>query len=203
MQQSKSTSKELIDCFYNYWNRFYWQVCVKDIEKKVVALYLYEKSTSDELTERLKITHKKLKECGLEFEVVLANLDFVRGNHKRASEESFWKTFKTMPWLAVPYKDPGCRKLGRLFCYPFDFDDKDLPNPSLVIVGAKAEFVEPYGVDILMNFGIEAYPFRREAIVKLEVLKGKEVKFDKLFDREMVFSRKKDMSIVSSFLDRF
>lgn len=76
------------------------------------------------------------------------------------SEESFWKKFKTTPWLALPFKDPNYKKLIRIFGYPDMLDDREEAH-TLVIIGPNGEFVDPCGAEILMRFGISAYPFTR------------------------------------------
>lgn len=113
------------------------------------------------------------------------------------NEESFFKTFKSMPWLALPFKDPTYRKLKRLFGHNPD-EVELVQTPSLVIIGPHGEFVEPWGDDILMRYKLQAYPFTREAVAKLETEKIKELKLEMLWDRNALF-RRNNGTDVSSF----
>lgn len=89
----------------------------------------------------------------------------------RVNQDTFNHRFKGMPWLALPFGDPKCKKVERVFDYPFDLDGSpsQIPDPSLVIIGPRGEFVGRFGSDIFMKFGKKAYPFTRESVVKMEV----------------------------------
>lgn len=132
-----------------------------------------------------------------EFEVVLIYLYDTDVTCGRTNEESFRETFNSMPWLALPFKDPSYRKLKRFFGYGLDLSEWE-ETPSLVIFGPNGEFVEPWGADILMNYKLPAYPFSREKVAKLEIEKVKELKLEMLFDRNTLF-RRNDGTDVSSF----
>lgn len=131
------------------------------------------------------------------FEVVLIYLYDTERTCCYANEESFYKTFKSMPWLALPFRDPAYRKLKRLFGLNAD-EDQLVQTPSLVIIGPHGEFVEPWGAEILTSFKPLAYPFTREAVAKLETDKIKEMKLEMLWDRNALF-RRNDGTEVSSF----
>lgn len=109
------------------------------------------------------------------------------------SEESFWEKFKTMPWLALPFKDLNYKKLRRVFEYPRD----NVVGPNLVIFGPHAEYIEPYGCLFLQLYKIPAYPFTRKKAAELESEKVKELKLEMLWELDTVF-RRSDGSQVSS-----
>lgn len=96
-------------------------------------------------------TYEQLKDKN--FEVVLIYIHDSWNTQERTNEDTFWKTFKTMPWLALPLKDLVIKKLRRICNYPLDFDGP-APDPRLDIVGPQGVFFEPYGANILMNFRI-------------------------------------------------
>lgn len=118
---------------------------------------------------------------------------------ERTSEKSYWKTLKKMPWLALPFQDPVCKKLQRVFDYPlYTCEDEDGPDHSLVIIGPQGKFVERYGADILKNYGIAAYPFTQKGVAKLEAERIKELKLDMFWSRKTTLIQKNG-STVSSF----
>ncbi|XP_074342715.1 putative nucleoredoxin 1-2 [Apium graveolens] len=88
------------------------QVPIHTLENKVVALYFYEEGFSDEkITEELQMAYKELARNNKKFEVVLVyRFDGLR-TWGYKSDESFWKTFKTMPWLNF-----------KIAAYPFSRD---------------------------------------------------------------------------------
>ncbi|KAL6574715.1 hypothetical protein OROMI_012000 [Orobanche minor] len=169
------------------------RVPIHTLKDKVVALYFYEDGLTNYrrfvFTAQLEKAYKELKSKE-NFEVVLVYLSDTRGNPYSTNEESFWNTFKTMPWLALPFKDSN-HKLKRIFGYP-----NDLFGPeealTLVIIGPNVEFVDPCGADILEQFGTSAYPFTRKKVAKLETEMIKEVKLEMLWDPNTIFRVKND-----------
>lgn len=171
------------------------KVPIHTLEDKVVALYFYEDGiTDDEITIKLVRAYKELAKKEEKFEVVLLYLYDTHGTFDCTDKESFTKKFETMPWLALPFKDPNHKKLKRIFYYPWDVDSS-VRVPTLVIFGPHGEFVDPCGADILMNFELAAYPFTRKKLAKLHSEKMKELKLEKLWDQITVF-RGKDGSQV-------
>lgn len=168
----------------------------------MVALYFYEDGLTNigrsELTPQLKAAYKELAEKRENFEVVFLYLYDTEGTLNCTNEESFWNTFKTMPWLALPFKDSNHKKLKRIFGYPNDLDGPE-QAPTLVVIGPNGEFVDPCGADILKEFGQFAYPFTRKTIAKLETKMTKELKLQMLWDPNTVFRVKKYGLKVSSF----
>lgn len=146
-------------------------------------MYFYEDGlTDDRITERLKRAYYKLAEKNKNFEVVLI---YLSDTHHTFSKniESFWEKFKTMPWLALPFKDPNHKKLKRVFEYELIDDYNDVyAAPTLIIFGAFGEFINPYGADIILYADVQAYPFNRDKLATLEVEKIKELKMEMLLD---------------------
>lgn len=167
------------------------KVPINSLEDKVVALYFYEDGlTDDRITKRLERAYYKLAEKNKNFEVVFIYLSDTY-HTDWTNIESFWEKFKTMPWLALPFKDPNHKKLKRLFGYELFRDYNDVyAAPTLVIFGAHGEFINPYGVDIILYADIQAYPFNRDKLAKLEVEKIKELKMEMLLDPRTVCTSK-------------
>ncbi|KAL6573908.1 hypothetical protein OROHE_001450 [Orobanche hederae] len=165
------------------------KVSICDLEDKFVALYIYEEGCSSDLTTTLRNAYQNLvHEQNQKFEVVLVYIHDSRNTH-HTDEESFKKAFEEMPWLALPFNDANCRKIQRIYRYPFGLEEQKL-NHSLVIIGPSGELVEPFGAaTVLMNFGIEAYPFTRKIAFTLHLKKIKKLKLDMLFDPGAVFVR--------------
>ncbi|XP_017248612.1 probable nucleoredoxin 1 isoform X2 [Daucus carota subsp. sativus] len=164
------------------------KVPIHTLEEKVVALYFYEDGSCGQLTEKLKMAYKELAKKKENFEVVLIYLYDTICTDDRTDEGSFWEKFKTMPWLALPYRDPNYRKLLRLFCFPRE--DSLCFTTTLVIVGPRGEFIEPWGACMLTSYNIEAFPFTREKVAHLLIEKVKELKLEKLWDPNTVFKGK-------------
>ncbi|KAM6589302.1 hypothetical protein CsatA_011907 [Cannabis sativa] len=111
-----------------------------------------------EFTNTLVEIYNKLKNKGEKFEVVLISLNF--------EEEEFKKGLEIIPWLALPYKDSTTVKLA---CY---FDVTTLP--TLVIIGPDGKTVNSNVVEMVEEFGIDAYPFTQERLdVLAEIEKAK------------------------------
>ncbi|KAL6509825.1 hypothetical protein OROGR_022313 [Orobanche gracilis] len=165
------------------------KVPIRTLEGKVVALYFYEDGLSHNgFIENIRTVYEDLAEMKQDFEVVLIYVSDSPGTCGYKNEESFWKVFKTMPWLALPYKDPNISKLKHVFEYlpPFWVD---VVPPELVIFGPRGEFIEPMGSQILYLFKAPAYPFTREKVAKLETKKVEKLKKEMLWDPNTVFKR--------------
>ncbi|XP_074381648.1 putative nucleoredoxin 1-1 [Apium graveolens] len=132
------------------------------------------------LRNKLECVYNMLAKLKKDFEVVLI---FIRNLHVDGWEESCWGTFDSMPWLALPFRDESCKKLKRIF--KLSNDGRNDSN-KLVIVGPNAEFVEPFGTSVLLNYNISAYPFTRKKATELETEVVKELKLDMLMDPDTV-----------------
>lgn len=88
-----------------------------------------------------------------DFEIV-----FVSGDE---DEESFKGYFSKMPWLAIPFSDSGTRdRLDELF------QVKGIPH--LVLIDEDGKVVSDSGVEVIREYGVEAYPFTQEKIKDLK-----------------------------------
>lgn len=172
-------------------------VPVKDLEGKVVALYFYEDIDFDNFEKKLKKAYDKLVvEMKENFEIVLVYLHDTVDAFKCSSETSFQRAICRMPWLALPYKDPRCKNLQRIFKYPCDLESPG-PDPRLVIIGPHGEYIEPYGADIFKLFQYPtpgaatlAYPFTRGKVAELDVEILKTLRLEEMFrDSNISFKR--------------
>ncbi|KAL1816022.1 probable nucleoredoxin 1 [Daucus carota subsp. sativus] len=160
------------------------QVPLHKLEDKVVALYFFTDISNVRITSKLKLAYKELCEKMEAFEVVLINLLSISSD---TCEDTFWKTFEAMPWLAIPSKDTDCcKKLLRIFdstiCDPGPY-----PVSKLVIIGPRGKFIEPCGANILCCYGIPAYPFTRFSAVNLKIEKVKDVKPEMFWNLDAIF----------------
>ncbi|XP_074366195.1 putative nucleoredoxin 1 [Apium graveolens] len=96
-----------------------------------------------------------------------------------------------MPWLALPFKDPNYKKLQMIFDHPEQLKELG-PEPTLVIIGPHGNFIEEFGTNILLNFGIAAYPFTHESAAKLEAEKAKTLKLEMFWRDPNTLFRQKD-----------
>lgn len=143
------------------------------------------------------VAYEELARNKVNFEVVLIYLYDTGITCNCTDEGSFWKKFKTMPWLALPYRDLSYRKLMRLFCYPPLYDPLHEAT-RLVIVGPRGEFIEPWGASLLDFHNILAFPITREKVAQLETDKMKGLKLEMLWGPNTFF-RGKNETKVSSF----
>ncbi|KAG6592336.1 putative nucleoredoxin 1, partial [Cucurbita argyrosperma subsp. sororia] len=127
------------------------QIPVSELEGKLIGLYfsMHGHKLCDEFTQKLIEAYKKLKEKGENFEIVLISLD-------DKDENLFKEAFKTMPWLALPFKDEKCQELKQYL------EVSDIP--SLVIIGTDGKTSNPNAVELINEHGIDAYPFAPKKI---------------------------------------
>ncbi|XP_017246060.1 probable nucleoredoxin 1 isoform X2 [Daucus carota subsp. sativus] len=165
-----------------------YKVPIYTLEDKVVALFFYEDGYSpDHFTSKLKMYYAELKRRNENFEVILLYLYDTYLTISSTSEETFRKTFNTMPWLALPYKDPAVKKLRRVFGYPYEEEDESLYDPTLVIVGPRPDIIEPGLATILR--GYDANLFMYEESKKPEGGRVWELKLEMLCSSETVFQK--------------
>ncbi|KAL6557070.1 hypothetical protein OROHE_006946 [Orobanche hederae] len=108
--------------------------------------------------------------------------------HGRTDEAMFLKAFKSMPWLVLPFDDTDCNKrLQRIFKYPQERGGLE-PNPRMVIIGPRGEFIEPLGGNILLKYGVAAFPFTTSSTVNLELETVKKLKPEMLWDLDSLFT---------------
>ncbi|XP_017219564.1 probable nucleoredoxin 1 isoform X1 [Daucus carota subsp. sativus] len=168
-----------------------YKVPISTLENKVVALFFYEDGYSpDFFTRKLKMYYEGLRKNNENFEVVLLYLYDTDLTINSTNEETFWKTFNTMPWLALPYKDLALKKLRRVFGYPYEYSyEEDEPNfyPALVIVGPRNDIIEPRLANMFR--GYDANLFTYEKSEKAEGERVWELKLDMLCSPDTVFKR--------------
>lgn len=161
-----------------------------------MACFFYEEINFTDLTIKIQTAYKELLAKEENFEIVLVYVHDSINTSEYATEESFWKTFSKMPWLALPFKDPRCKYLKRIFSYPVDLEGPG-PDPRLVIIGPQGKYYELYGFDILQKFGIKAYPFTRVRIAKSEAKYMKKLKLDMFWDPNTSFTQKNGSKVSS------
>uniref|UniRef100_A0A7N0RCG0 protein-disulfide reductase n=1 Tax=Kalanchoe fedtschenkoi TaxID=63787 RepID=A0A7N0RCG0_KALFE len=130
------------------------QVAISDLEGKMVGLYFSLSSfrASSQFTTLLVELYREVGEIGENFEVVWVSMD--------KSCESFHESFKSMPWLAIPFGDDALKSLPQYF--------QLRAIPSLVIIGADGKTVNLNVCNFVSRFGAKAYPFSPEKLTELE-----------------------------------
>ncbi|GMN41605.1 hypothetical protein TIFTF001_010834 [Ficus carica] len=84
-----------------------------------------------------------------DFEVVFVSSD--------RDDESFNGYFSKMPWLAIPFSDSDTRK-----CLKELFKVRGIPN--LVVIDSDGKVATEDGTMVVMEHGVDGYPFTRERI---------------------------------------
>ncbi|KAL6351455.1 hypothetical protein AAG906_040809 [Vitis piasezkii] len=88
-----------------------------------------------------------------DFEII-----FVSGDK---DDESFNGYFSKMPWLMIPFSDSDARdQLNELF--------KVMGIPNLVMLDESGKVLSEDGVEIIQEYGVEAYPFTPEKIKEMK-----------------------------------
>ncbi|RWR79474.1 putative nucleoredoxin 1 [Cinnamomum micranthum f. kanehirae] len=136
------------------------KVLVSEIQGKMVALYFCFSAIKhcQEFTSKLVEMYKELKDKEEKFEVVLISLD--------NDEQSYKEILKSIPFLAVPFKDKICVKLARYF-------ELRRRIPTLVIIGSDGKTVNSNVAELVEEHGIQAYPFTPEKLEEIAEIERK------------------------------
>lgn len=130
---------------------------VNNLEGKVVGIYFSASwcGPCHRFTPQLVDAYTELSLKNSGFEVVFVSAD--------EDEESFRNYFSGMPWLAIPFSDSATRKqLNELFSVQ--------GIPHLVILDKNGEVVTDDGVQAVIEYGSEAYPFTKERTEELKAV---------------------------------
>ncbi|KAL0912599.1 hypothetical protein M5K25_018581 [Dendrobium thyrsiflorum] len=155
------------------------KVPVSDLEGKIVGLYFSLSSfeACATFTRRLVKIYNDLKMKGENFEIVLVSLE--------EDESSFMDDFEDMPWLGIPFKDKLKEKLVRYF------ELEDLP--TLVVIGTDGKTVNVNAVELVEDYGVEAYPFTSKKLKELE--KKEEARIESQTLESLLISEERDFVI--------
>ncbi|KAF9589022.1 hypothetical protein IFM89_018261 [Coptis chinensis] len=131
------------------------QVKVDELEGKTIGLYFSANwySKCQQFTPILVDVYTQLKEQGDKFEIV-----FVSSDEDQISFDLF---HGTMPWLAVPFSDLQSKKN---LTQKFQIEG----IPSLIILNSRGRPIQTEGVELIYQYGVQAFPFSSEKIVELE-----------------------------------
>ncbi|KAK1367537.1 hypothetical protein POM88_033629 [Heracleum sosnowskyi] len=145
------------------------KVPISDLQKKTVCLLFYEDNLEcKKRTEELRQVYETRKD----FEVVVVfaltfghdtkHLVGAQGSFR--SELKFWKVFSNMPWLALPFDDPKCRQLWRIFNRTKINNDSNAPK--LIIINSNVKYFAENGFHVLEKTRFENYPFTGKKVVQ-------------------------------------
>lgn len=130
------------------------QVNIDSIKGKKLGLYFSASwcGPCRQFTPVLIEAYNELLKEG-DFEIVFISAD--------EDDESFNGYFSKMPWLAIPFADEEARdRLDELF------EVRGIPH--LVILDGNGKVVSDEGVEIIREYGTEAYPFTAERIKEMK-----------------------------------
>nr|DAD30920.1 TPA_asm: hypothetical protein HUJ06_009771 [Nelumbo nucifera] len=130
------------------------QIKIDSLTGKTVGLYFSGSwcGPCRRFTPILAEVYQELSSKG-DFEVVFVSSD--------RDDDSFGKYFSEMPWLAIPFADSGARqRLKELF------QVRGIPN--LVVLDGTGKVLSERAVQIVRDYGAEAYPFTPERIKLLK-----------------------------------
>lgn len=131
------------------------QVKISNLDGKIVGLYFSASwcGPCKRFTPKLVETYNELSSENGNFEIVFVSAD--------EDEKSFTDYFSKMPWFAIPFSDSDIRdRLNDLF---------DVGGiPYLVIFDVNGKVLTSVGVQVVRDYGSNAYPFTDERIQKLK-----------------------------------
>uniref|UniRef100_A0A803MI36 Uncharacterized protein n=1 Tax=Chenopodium quinoa TaxID=63459 RepID=A0A803MI36_CHEQI len=146
-------------------------VTISDLNNKdFVGLFLCIKG---DLIPKLKEVYQHCKTHHKSFEILLVYMPMLDSldpqNYKLFVDNQLQKHNLSL-WY-MPFDNSVSRKLYRLVCPLED---------ELIILGTQDGSIDPYGREVLITFGINAYPFTRKELVQREVNKFKELTLETL-----------------------
>ncbi|MQM19549.1 hypothetical protein Taro_052556 [Colocasia esculenta] len=143
------------------------QVPVSSLQGKTVGLYFSARWCSPclKFTPKLISVYANIKEMLLPKEDEDLEVVFVSTDRDQVAFESY---FSTMPWLALPFGDPGSRELTKYF------DIRSIP--CLVILGPDGRTLTKEGRSLVNLHLDKAYPFTQSRIEDLEKQLDEEAK---------------------------
>ncbi|KAL7171497.1 hypothetical protein ACSBR2_036202 [Camellia fascicularis] len=130
------------------------QVKFDSLKGKKVGLYFSASwcGPCRQFTPNLVEVYNEVSSKG-DFEIVFVSAD--------EDEEAFKGYFSKMPWLAIPFSDSKTRDhLDELF--------KVMGIPYLVIIDESGKVSTDEGVEIIREYGVDAYPFSSERVKELK-----------------------------------
>ncbi|KAK4854299.1 hypothetical protein QYF36_021898 [Acer negundo] len=121
------------------------KVPVSELVGKTVLFYFSRKICPPcrAFTPKLAKTYQEIKAKHPDFEVIFVSLD--------NDQESFYKYYSEMPWLALPYDDRREASLRRTF--------KSKRIPHLAAVGPNGKILTNEAKELVLFMGSNAYPF--------------------------------------------
>ncbi|XAR51493.1 Protein-disulfide reductase [Bertholletia excelsa] len=132
---------------------------ISKLEGKILGLYFFSPLFDPELefNQKLVEVYTRVKEMKVDFEIVMVYLYDVEED-----DESFRRSFDSMPWLALPFKDDRCMELF----YQFTFESL----PALVIIGPDGNIIHPNAAEAVNRHGVQVCPFTPEKFAELEAM---------------------------------
>ncbi|XP_071692673.1 probable nucleoredoxin 1 [Rutidosis leptorrhynchoides] len=130
------------------------QVAISTLNGKTLGLYFSASwcPPCQRFTPNLIDVYNELSEKD-DFEIVFISAD--------EDEESFAGYFSKMPWLAVPFSDSKTREA-------LDGCFKVSGIPHLVFLDKNGKVLSDRGVEIISEYGAEAYPFTPERVKEIK-----------------------------------
>ncbi|XP_038889487.1 probable nucleoredoxin 1-2 [Benincasa hispida] len=112
-------------------------------------------------TPKLAKVYEELASENNDFEVIFVSSD--------GDDRAFKAYFSKMPWLSIPFDDSETKKKLKLL-----FELSGIPH--LVVIDANGKVSTDEGVDLVREFGVDAYPFTFDRKNQLLVEKEEEAK---------------------------
>uniref|UniRef100_A0A0D6QVY9 protein-disulfide reductase n=1 Tax=Araucaria cunninghamii TaxID=56994 RepID=A0A0D6QVY9_ARACU len=133
------------------------KVPISELAGKTVCLYFSAHwcPPCRGFTPQLIQFYNELRKRGEDLEIVFISSD--------KDEVSFQEYFESMPWLALPFRDPVGKTLSRYF------EVEEIP--ALIALGPDGKTLQTKAVELVMEYGVQVYPFTAK---KLDELKAKE-----------------------------
>ncbi|KAL2901336.1 putative nucleoredoxin 1-1 [Bienertia sinuspersici] len=163
-------------------------VSISKLKEKVVGLYLFVGGDSvlaiNDIYEQCRADRQ--------FEIVLVGLSSAHNLDPEVHEAKIDRLLQkhNISWWRVPFNNSLSCRLWRLLGSPL-WD-------RLVILGPHDGYVDPYGREVMMEYGKIGFPFTRENLVNREYTKLKELTLESLLvygSRNYVFKHNKMVTV--------
>ncbi|RAL42844.1 hypothetical protein DM860_009351 [Cuscuta australis] len=150
------------------------KICISALKTKFVVLYLCANGWGADIP----LLEKVCQHCetlGHELEIVFTCIPY-QGYNPEVFQEVIESVLKKrgLSWWILPFNNTTCHRLNELF--PVELGD-------MFVIISHGECVEPYGKEVILNLGIDTYPFTRDSFIRNTFKRLNELSLESLLER--------------------
>ncbi|VFR01265.1 unnamed protein product [Cuscuta campestris] len=139
-------------------------ITISELKQKLVGIYLCSDCIS---LRKVREVHEECRQIKYELEIVVVCCPFYNPLPPMLRMELIigaLARLKVLGWWVFPFDNTVCHRLHRERMCEVDSNEEDL-----FIVDLIEKYVDPYGLPIIRDFGMECYPFTRRNLVEKEL----------------------------------